>query len=110
MDRITIVIIIKNLKKYFYAIFDRLRWNILTTFSGRNISVGSIKYQKLLKDLKANGMSLLEKFIIGMLIEKLLDSWKDLKNSLKHKKKNFTIEKIITHILIEYKEMALKET
>lgn len=55
-------------------------------------------------------MSLLEKFIIGMLIEKLLDSWKDLKNSLKHKKKNFTIEKIITHILIEYKEMALKET
>ncbi|OIS96469.1 hypothetical protein A4A49_58572, partial [Nicotiana attenuata] len=42
-----------------------------------------------------------EKFAVGVLIEKLSDSWCDYKNNLKHKQKNFTIEEIVTHILIE---------
>ncbi|OIT39136.1 hypothetical protein A4A49_57349, partial [Nicotiana attenuata] len=46
-------------------------------------------------------MSLPEKFAAGVLIEKLPDSWSDYKNNLKHKQKNFTIEEIVTHILIE---------
>lgn len=75
------------------------------------------KYQKLLEDLKAKGISLPEKFVVGVLIEKLLDSWNDYKNSLKHNQTNFTIEDIVTHILIEdtnrkesfkAKELALK--
>ncbi|XP_019241307.1 PREDICTED: uncharacterized protein LOC109221296 [Nicotiana attenuata] len=59
------------------------------------------EFQKLLEDLKAEGMSLPEKFAAGVLIEKLPDSWSDYKNNLKHKQKNFTIEEIVTHILIE---------
>lgn len=35
------------------------------------------------------------------MIEKSLESWNDYKNNLKYKKSNFTIKKIITHILIE---------
>ncbi|XP_075112920.1 uncharacterized protein LOC142182617 [Nicotiana tabacum] len=56
---------------------------------------------KMLEDLKAEGTSLPEKFVAGVLIEKLSDSWSDYKNNLKHKQKNFTIEEIVTHILIE---------
>nr|XP_009782342.1 PREDICTED: uncharacterized protein LOC104231104 [Nicotiana sylvestris] len=59
------------------------------------------EFQKLLEDLKAEGMSLPEKFVAGVLIEKLSDSWSDYKNNLKHKQKNFTIGEIVTHILIE---------
>lgn len=50
--------------------------------------------------MKTEGMSLPEKFAAGVLIEKLPDSW-DYKNNFKHKQRNFTIEKIVTHILIE---------
>ncbi|OIT01957.1 hypothetical protein A4A49_56646, partial [Nicotiana attenuata] len=46
-------------------------------------------------------MSLPEKFAAGVLIEKLPDSWSDYKSNLKHKQKKFTIEEIVTHILIE---------
>ncbi|XP_047263808.1 uncharacterized protein LOC124896298 [Capsicum annuum] len=59
------------------------------------------EYQKLLEDLKAGRISLPEKFAVGILIEKLPDSWNDYKNSLKHKQINFTIEEIVIHILIE---------
>lgn len=76
------------------------------------------EYQKLLEDLKAEGISLPEKFAAGVLIEKLLESWNDYKNNLKHKQTNFTIEDMVTHILIEdtnrkesfkAKQLALKE-
>nr|XP_016451816.1 PREDICTED: uncharacterized protein LOC107776433 [Nicotiana tabacum] len=66
----------------------------------KEMNVQINEYKKVLEDLKADGMSLPEKFVAGVLIEKLLDSWSDYKNKLKHKQKNFTIEKIITHILI----------
>ncbi|XP_019237690.1 PREDICTED: uncharacterized protein LOC109217859 [Nicotiana attenuata] len=66
----------------------------------KEMNVQINEYQKLLEDLKAEGMSLPEKFAAGVLIEKLHDSWSDYKNNLKHKQKNFTIEEIVTHILI----------
>ncbi|OIT36784.1 hypothetical protein A4A49_46442, partial [Nicotiana attenuata] len=67
----------------------------------KEMNVQINEFQKLLEDLKAEGMSLPEKFAAGVLIEKLPDSWSDYKNNLKHKQKNFTIEEIVTHILIE---------
>ncbi|XP_075108911.1 uncharacterized protein LOC142180744 [Nicotiana tabacum] len=67
----------------------------------KEMNVQINEFQKLLEDLKAEGMSLPEKFVVGVLIEKLSDSWSDYKNNLKHKQKNFTIEEIMTHILIE---------
>ncbi|XP_019265298.1 PREDICTED: uncharacterized protein LOC109242877 [Nicotiana attenuata] len=67
----------------------------------KEMNVQINEFQKLLEDLKAEGMSLPKKFAAGVLIEKLSDSWSDYKNNLKHKQKNFTIEEIVTHILIE---------
>ncbi|PHU05195.1 hypothetical protein BC332_26017 [Capsicum chinense] len=59
------------------------------------------EYQRLLEDLKAEDIVLPGKFVVGVLIEKLPELWNDYKNNLKLKQTNFTIEEIITHILIE---------
>ncbi|KAL3504152.1 hypothetical protein ACH5RR_033993 [Cinchona calisaya] len=81
----------------------------------KEMKIQTNKYQKLLEDLKAEEILLPEKFAVGVLIEKLPDSWIDYKNNLKHKQKTFTNEELMTHILIEdtnrkefAKEMALK--
>ncbi|XP_027183973.1 uncharacterized protein LOC113782276 [Coffea eugenioides] len=73
----------------------------------------------LLENLKNEDINLPEKFATGMLIEKLPESWTDYKNNLKHKLKNYTIDELMKHILIEdsnrkelkttkAKEMAMK--
>ncbi|XP_047250086.1 uncharacterized protein LOC107876786 [Capsicum annuum] len=67
----------------------------------KEIKIQINEYQNLLEDLKAKDITLPEKFVAGVLIEKLPESWNDYKNNLKHKQTNFTIEKIINHILIE---------
>ena len=59
------------------------------------------EYQKLLEDLKSEDIILTEKFVVGVLIGKLLDSWNDYKNVLNNKQKAFIIEELVTHILIE---------
>ena len=51
--------------------------------------------------MKSKDIVLLEKFVAGVLIEKLPDSWNDYKNSLKHKQKNQTLDELVMHILIE---------
>ncbi|XP_070028701.1 uncharacterized protein [Nicotiana sylvestris] len=51
----------------------------------KEMNVQINEFQKLLEDLKAEGMALPEKFAAGVLIEKLPDSWSDYKNNLKHK-------------------------
>ncbi|XP_031275541.1 uncharacterized protein LOC116134037 [Pistacia vera] len=40
-------------------------------------------------------------FVAGCLIEKLLDSWRDYKNSMKHKRKQMSLDDVIVHIRIE---------
>jgi hypothetical protein len=44
---------------------------------------------------------LLGKFIVGILIEKLSESWNDYKNSLKYKHKSLSLDELVTYILIE---------
>lgn len=67
----------------------------------KEIKIQINEYKKLLEDLKVEDIALPEKFVVGVLIEKLPESWNDYKNNLKHKQTNFTIEEIITHVLIE---------
>ena len=85
----------------------------------KEIKVQINEFQKLVEDLKAEEIELPEKFVAGILIEKLPESWSDYKNNLKHKHKILTLEELVTHILIEdankkesrvakAKEMALK--
>ena len=67
----------------------------------KEMKVQITEYQMLLEDLKNEDINLPEKFAAGMLIEKLPESWTDYKNNLKHKQKNYTIDKLVKHILIE---------
>ena len=39
--------------------------------------------------------------MVGYLIKTLPDSWKDYKNSMKHKRKQISLEDVIIHIKIE---------
>ena len=55
----------------------------------------------LLEDLKNEDIKLPKKFAAGMLIEKLPESWANYKNNLKHKQKNYPIDELVKHILIE---------
>ncbi|KAF7842207.1 Retrovirus-related Pol polyprotein from transposon TNT 1-94 [Senna tora] len=59
------------------------------------------EYQRLLEDLKAEKINFLDEFVAGILIEKLLDSWSDYKQQLKHKQKQLSLTDLITHIIIE---------
>ncbi|XP_071928133.1 uncharacterized protein [Coffea arabica] len=67
----------------------------------KEMKIQITEYQMLLEDLKNEDINLPEKFAAGMLIEKLPESWADYKNNLKHKEKNYTIDELVKHILIE---------
>nr|XP_027098851.1 uncharacterized protein LOC113718131 [Coffea arabica] len=67
----------------------------------KEMKIQSTEYQMLLEDLKNEDINLPEKFAAGMLIEKLPESWADYKNNLKHKEKNYTMDELVKHILIE---------
>ncbi|XP_071912216.1 uncharacterized protein [Coffea arabica] len=67
----------------------------------KEMKIQITEYQMLLEDLKNEDINLPEKFAAGMLIEKLPESWADYKNSLKHKEKNYTMDELVKHILIE---------
>lgn len=43
------------------------------------------EYHKLLEELKAKKIDLPDVFVAGALVEKLLSSWNDYKQQLKHK-------------------------
>ncbi|XP_027124162.1 uncharacterized protein [Coffea arabica] len=67
----------------------------------KEMKIQITEYQMLLEDLKNEDINLPEKFAAGMMIEKLPESWADYKNNLKHKEKNYTIDELVKHILIE---------
>ena len=58
-------------------------------------------YHMLVNDLVTEDIKLPKPFVVGYLIETLLDSWKDYKNSMKHKRKQMSLEDVIIHIRIE---------
>ena len=51
--------------------------------------------------LAIEDIKLPEPFLVGYLVETLLESWKDQKNNMKHKKKQMSLEDVIIHIRIE---------
>ena len=50
----------------------------------------------VIEDIKSS-----EPFIVGYLIDTLPDSWKDYKNSMKHKRRQMSLEDVIIHIRME---------
>ncbi|GJY86548.1 retrovirus-related pol polyprotein from transposon TNT 1-94 [Tanacetum coccineum] len=57
--------------------------------------------QVLLHDIHAEGMTLSETFQIAAIIEKLPPSWVELKNYLKHKRKEMSVEDLVVRLRIE---------
>ena len=67
----------------------------------RDVSSQIHDYHILINDLVIEDIKILEPFVVGYLIETLLDSWKDCKNNMKHKRKQMSLEDVIIHIRIE---------
>ncbi|RVW73978.1 Retrovirus-related Pol polyprotein from transposon TNT 1-94 [Vitis vinifera] len=57
--------------------------------------------QIILHELHAEKMELSESFQVTTIVEKLPPSWKDFKNSLKHKRKEMGLEDLIVRLKIE---------
>ena len=57
--------------------------------------------QVILHEIHVEGMVLSESFQVAAIIEKLPPNWKDLKNYLKHKRKEMKLEDLIVRLRIE---------
>ena len=62
--------------------------------------------QVIFHDIHAEGMSLNESFQVGAIIEKLPPLWKEFKNYLKYKRKEWRLEDLIVRLRIEENNCA----
>ena len=67
----------------------------------RDVSSQIHDYHMLANDIVTEDIRLPEPFVVGYLIETLPNSWRDYKNSMKHKRKQMSLEDVIIHIRIE---------
>ncbi|CAL8093898.1 unnamed protein product [Prunus armeniaca] len=67
----------------------------------KSIEAQSHELQKIAHEIIIEGMNLDEKFQVAVIIDKLPPSWKDFKNALRHKTKEFSLESLITRLRIE---------
>ncbi|XP_021757936.1 uncharacterized protein LOC110722971 [Chenopodium quinoa] len=58
-------------------------------------------YENYVAEILAQGMKMCEILQANVLIEKLPDSWSDYQNHLKHKKRDLTLEELVSHMKIE---------
>ena len=65
------------------------------------VEAQSHELQKIAHEIISEGMTLDEQFQVAVLIDKLPPSWKDFKNVLRHKTKEFSLESLITRLRIE---------
>ena len=70
----------------------------------------SMTFTSLINDLVIEDINLVEPFVAGYIIETLQDFWKDYKNSMKHKKKQMSLEDAIIHIRIEEQNKTRDKT
>ncbi|XP_019267101.1 PREDICTED: uncharacterized protein LOC109244460 [Nicotiana attenuata] len=62
------------------------------------------EYENLTADVLNEGMEMCEVLQANVLLEKFPPSWSDYRNQLKHKKKNLTLQELISHMRIEEKD------
>ncbi|KAL5752682.1 hypothetical protein ACOSQ2_023189 [Xanthoceras sorbifolium] len=87
-----------------YAISRYMKYQMT---DDKSVEAQSHELQKIAHEIIFEGVTLDEQFQIAVLIDKLLPSWKDFKNVLRHKTKEFSLESLITHLRIE--EEACKQ-
>ena len=87
-----------------YAVSRYLKYQMT---DGKYVEMQSHTRQKIAHEIIFEGMSLDEQFQVVVLIDKLPPRWKDFKNTLRHKTKEFSLESLITRLCIE--EEACKQ-
>ena len=81
-----------------YAVSRYLKYQMT---DDRSVEMQSHELQKIAHEIISEGMSLDEQFQIAVIIDKLPPGWKDFKNVLRHKTKEFSLESLITRLRIE---------
>ena len=81
-----------------FVVGNYYKWEMV---DNKDIKLQINEYHKLMEELKAEKIELLEQFVAGLLIEKLPDSWSEYKQQLKHKQKQLFLGDLITHIIVE---------
>ena len=81
-----------------YAISRYLRYHMVDDIL---VEAQSHELQKIAHEIISGGMLLNEWFQVAVIIDKLLPLWKDFKNILRHKTKEFSLESLITQLRIE---------
>ncbi|XP_071687092.1 uncharacterized protein [Rutidosis leptorrhynchoides] len=87
-----------------YAVSRYLKFSMT---DDKSVETQSHELQKIAHEIISEGMSLDKNFQIAVIIDKLPPSWKDFKNTLRHKTKEFSLESLITRLRI--KEEARKQ-
>ena len=64
----------------------------------------------LINDLIIEDIKLPKPVVVGHLIETLPDSWKDYKNSMKHKRKQMSLEDVIISIRVDEQNKTRDKT
>ena len=88
----------EDASKQKFVVANYYKWEMV---EGKDIKSQINEYRRLLEELRAEKINLLDEFVVGVLIEKLPDSWNDYKQQLKHKQKQLSLTDLITHIIIE---------
>ena len=66
----------EDVGKQKFVVGNYYRWEMV---DNKDIKLQINEYHKLLEELKAEKIELLEQFVAGLLIEKLPDSWSEYK-------------------------------
>ena len=90
---------VEDVGKQKFVVGNYYKWEMI---DNKDIKLQINEYHKLLEELRAENIKLPEQFVVGLLIEKLPNSWSDYKQQLKHKQKQLSLADLITHIIIEY--------
>ncbi|KAA0055473.1 uncharacterized protein E6C27_scaffold221G00470 [Cucumis melo var. makuwa] len=67
----------------------------------KSVEAQSHEIQKIAHKIISEDMSLDDQFHVAVIIDKLPPLWKDFKNTLRHKTKEFSLESLITRLRIE---------
>ena len=67
----------------------------------KSVEEQSQELQNIAHEIFVEGIQLPEQFQIAVIIDKLPPAWKDFKNALRHKTKEFSLESLITRLRIE---------
>ncbi|KAA0050827.1 uncharacterized protein E6C27_scaffold404G00860 [Cucumis melo var. makuwa] len=67
----------------------------------KSVEAQSHEIQKIAHEIISEGMPLDDQFQVVVIIDKLPPLWKDFRNTLRHKTKEFSLESLIMRLRIE---------